>query len=59
VYLKEFLNQRHGRHNQTRLRKRRQGMNEPAMEYYYNIMNLCRLVDLEMSLEARVNEAWQ
>ena len=29
-------------------------MNEPALEYYYNIMNLCRLVDLEMSSNARI-----
>jgi hypothetical protein len=36
-------------HNEARLQKIRQGMNKPAVEYYYDIMNLCRLVDPHMS----------
>ena len=52
VFLKEFLKQGHARHNEARLRKRRQGANEPAVEYYYDIVNLCRLGDPQMS-EAR------
>ena len=52
VFLNEFLKQGHARHNEARLRKRRQRMNEPAVEYYYDVMNLCRLVDPQMA-EAR------
>jgi hypothetical protein len=52
VFSKEFLKQGQARHNEARLRKRRQGMNESALEYYYDIVNLCRLVDPQMS-EAR------
>ena len=52
VFLNEFLKQGHARHNEARLRKRRQGINEPAVEYYYDVVNLCRLVDPQMT-EAR------
>jgi hypothetical protein len=52
VFLNEFLKQGHARHNEARLRKRRQGINEPAVEYYYDVVNLCRLVDPQMA-EAR------
>ena len=49
MFLKEFLKQRHPRYNEARFRKRRQVMNEPAVEYYYDIVNLCRLFDPQMS----------
>jgi hypothetical protein len=52
VFLNEFLKQGHARHNEARLRKRRQGINEPAVEYYYDVVNLCRLIDPQMA-EAR------
>ncbi len=54
VFLKEFLKQGHARHNEARLQKRRQGTNEPAVEYYYDIVNLCRLVDPQMSVARKL-----
>ncbi len=52
VFLNEFLKQGKERHNEARLPKRRQGINEPAVEYYYDVVNLCRLVNPQMT-EAR------
>jgi hypothetical protein len=49
VFLNEFLKQGYARHQASKLRKRRQGNNEPRVEYYYEVMNLCRLVDLQMA----------
>ena len=49
VFLNEFLKQGQGRHNEARLRKRKQGTNEPAVEYYHDVVNLCRLVDPQMT----------
>ena len=54
VFLKEFLKQGHAWHNEARLRKRKQGANEPAVEYYYDIVNLCRLVDPQMSVARKL-----
>ncbi|KAK4021207.1 hypothetical protein OUZ56_003126 [Daphnia magna] len=39
----------YGLFQETRLRSRTQGMDEPTARYYYEIPNLCRLVDSNMS----------
>ena len=44
------ISNRVGSHNEARLRRRRQGANEPAVEYYYGIVNLGRWVDPQMSV---------
>ncbi|KZS05277.1 TE: Gypsy retrotransposon integrase 1-like protein [Daphnia magna] len=49
VFLKEFQPDNYGLFQETRLRIRTQGVNEPTIRYYYEILNLCRLVDPNMS----------
>ncbi|KAI9555916.1 hypothetical protein GHT06_018446 [Daphnia sinensis] len=51
MFLKEFQPDNYGLFQETRLRSRTQGMDEPTVRYYYEILNLCRLVDPNM-LEA-------
>ncbi|KZS02316.1 Uncharacterized protein APZ42_000692, partial [Daphnia magna] len=45
MFLKEFQPDNYGLFQETRLRSRTQGMDEPIVRYYYEILNLCRLVD--------------
>lgn len=44
-FLNEFLKQGYARHQETKLRKRIQGINEPGAEYCYEIINFGRLMD--------------
>jgi hypothetical protein len=49
VFLNELLKQGYPRHQASKLRNRRQGNNEPRVEYFYEVMNLCWLVDPQMA----------
>ncbi|KZS07352.1 Uncharacterized protein APZ42_028912 [Daphnia magna] len=51
IFIKEFLQDSYARYQERRLRKRKQGINEPAAEYYYEFINLCRWMDPNMSEE--------
>ncbi|KAK4006366.1 hypothetical protein OUZ56_011520 [Daphnia magna] len=51
VFVNEFLQGGYARYQKAILRKRKQGINEPGAEYYYEIMNLCRLVNPAMTEE--------
>jgi hypothetical protein len=49
VFLNEFLKQGYPRHQPSKLWTRQQGNNEPGVEYCYEVMNPCRLVDPQMA----------
>ena len=36
---------------EVRLRSRRQGPNQPVVTYFYDVLNLCRQVELEQEVE--------
>ena len=45
MFLEEFQQESYGRYQEAKLRKRKQGIDEPGVEYYYEIIDLCRIVD--------------
>ena len=48
-FLKEFQQDNYQLFQETRLRSRVQGIDEPTNNYYYDILDLCRIVDPAMS----------
>lgn len=54
VFMDEFLQEWYARYQEARLRKRKQKVNEPGDEHYYEIMNLCRLVNPVMIEETKM-----
>ncbi|EFX69465.1 hypothetical protein DAPPUDRAFT_228655 [Daphnia pulex] len=59
IFIREFLQDSYAGYQESRLRKRKQGINEPAAEYYYEIINLCRLMDPNMSEEAKLHHLYE
>ncbi|KZS02356.1 Uncharacterized protein APZ42_000633, partial [Daphnia magna] len=59
VFLKEFQPDNYGLFQETRLRSRTQGVDEPTIRYYYEILNLCRLVDPNMSETNRLEHLFR
>jgi hypothetical protein len=59
IFIREFLQDSYASYQESRLRKRKQGINEPAAEYYYEIINLCRLMDPNMSEEAKLHHLYE
>ena len=59
VFLKEFQPDNYGLFQESRLRSRKQGVDEPTIRYYYEILNLCRLVDLNMSETHRLEHLFR
>jgi hypothetical protein len=59
IFMGEFLQDSYAGYQETRLRKRKQGINEPAAEYYYEVINLCRLVDPNMPEAAKIHHLYQ
>lgn len=53
-FLEEFQKQHYKRYQETRLRHRKQGIKESRIEYFYDIIDLCRKIDLVMSEEANI-----
>ncbi|KAI9558444.1 hypothetical protein GHT06_015230 [Daphnia sinensis] len=49
VFLNEFVQEGYARYRETKLCSRKQGIDEPPQEYFYEIMNLCRQVDPAMA----------
>jgi hypothetical protein len=59
VFTKEFLQDSYAGYQENKLRNRKQGANEPAAEYYYEVMNLCRLIDPNMTEAAKIHHLYQ
>jgi hypothetical protein len=59
VFTKEFLQDSYAGYQENKLRNRKQGANEPAAEYYYEVMNLCRLMDPNMTEAAKIHHLYQ
>ena len=51
---KEFRPQNHRTVYQSHLSSRKQGLNEPVQVYYYDVLNLCRRVNGDMSDEDKL-----
>lgn len=48
VFLAAFQHENYGRYQETKVRGRKQGIEEAATEYYYDVIDLCQLVDPAM-----------
>ena len=59
TFMKEFLQDSYAGYQEKRLRNRKQGINEPAAEYYYEVINLCRLMDPNMTEEAKLHHLYE
>ncbi|KZS07216.1 Uncharacterized protein APZ42_029109 [Daphnia magna] len=53
-FLTEFQAQHYSRYQEARLRQRKQGIEESGIEYFYDVIDLCRKVDPGMTEEAKV-----
>jgi hypothetical protein len=58
-FLQEFQQENYRVFQESKLRNRIQGLNEPATEYYYDVLNLCRSVDPNMSEESKVENLFR
>ncbi|KZS19694.1 Uncharacterized protein APZ42_013860 [Daphnia magna] len=47
-FLKAFQPQHYGRNQEARLRQRKQGIDKSGVEYFYDVIDLCRKVDPRM-----------
>lgn len=54
-FLREFQPQHYSRYQEAKLRQRKQAINETGIEYFYDIIDLCRRVDPRMSEEAKID----
>ncbi|KZS10212.1 Uncharacterized protein APZ42_025365 [Daphnia magna] len=59
IFIKEFLQDSYAGYQERKLRIRKQGTNEPTAKYYYEIINLCRLMDPNMSEEAKLHHLYE
>ncbi|KZR96449.1 Uncharacterized protein APZ42_009205, partial [Daphnia magna] len=48
-FLSEFQPQHYTRYQEAKLRQRKQGIDEPGEDYFYDIIDLCRKVDPRMT----------
>lgn len=48
MFLEEFQSESNARYREVKLRNRKQGLAESGVDYYYEIIDLCRLVDPAM-----------
>ena len=55
---KKFLQDSFARYQESKLRNRKQGAKETAVEYYYEVMNLCRLMDPNMAEAAKIHHLY-
>ena len=55
VFLKEFQQQNYKLFQETRLRNRIQGIEESTTNYYYDVIDLCRVVDPTMAEATKVD----
>ncbi|KZS06596.1 Uncharacterized protein APZ42_029928 [Daphnia magna] len=54
-FLTEFQAQHYSRYQEARLRQRKQGIEELGIEYFYDVIDLCRKVDLGTAEEAKLD----
>lgn len=47
------------RHNEAKLRARKQGIKESTLEYYYDVLDLCRRVNARMAEATKLAYLWQ
>ncbi|KZS10261.1 Uncharacterized protein APZ42_025315 [Daphnia magna] len=55
IFLTEFQAQNYSRYQEARLRQRNQGIEESGIEYFYDVIDLCRKVDPRMTEKAKVD----
>jgi hypothetical protein len=55
VFLKEFQQKNYKLFQETRLRNRIQGIEESTTNYYYDVIDLCRVVDPTMAEATKVD----
>ena len=49
LFLQEFQQENYAFFKEKKLRSRVQGADEPVTDYYYDVLDLCRIVDPTMS----------
>jgi hypothetical protein len=54
LFLQEFLQENYSLFQETRLRSRKQGSIEPATAYFYDVVDLCRIVNPNMSEQLKL-----
>ncbi|KZS19714.1 Uncharacterized protein APZ42_013765 [Daphnia magna] len=54
MFLRAFQPQHYGRYQEAKLRQRKQGIDESGVEYFYDVIDLCRRLDPGMLEEAKV-----
>lgn len=55
VCLNKFVQDGYARNQETKLRSRKQGIDELTQEYFYEVLNLCRKVHPAMTEAAKLN----
>lgn len=55
VFLEEFQQESYGRWKEAKLRNRKQQPGESGVDFYYSVIDLCRLVDPAMSEERKLD----
>ncbi|KAK4013273.1 hypothetical protein OUZ56_025507 [Daphnia magna] len=57
--LTQFTPVNYVQHNEVKLRGRKQGSEESTLEYYYDVLDLCRRVDPHMAEATKLARLWQ
>jgi hypothetical protein len=57
--LTQFTPVNYVRHNEAKLRARKQGIEESTLEYYYDVLDLCRRVNARMAEATKLAYLWQ
>ncbi|KAK4003766.1 hypothetical protein OUZ56_005521 [Daphnia magna] len=57
--LTQFTPVNYVQHNEVKLRGRKQGIEESTLEYYYDVLDLCRRVDPHMAEATKLAHLWQ
>ena len=57
--LTQFTPVNYVRHNEAKLRARKQGIEESTLEYYYDVLDLCRRVNARMAEAMKLAYLWQ
>ncbi|KZS03803.1 Uncharacterized protein APZ42_033383 [Daphnia magna] len=57
--LEQFKPVNQNRFNEAKLRERKQGIEESTIEYFYDILDLCRIVDPNMTEATKLAHLWR
>lgn len=55
VFLNEFVQKEYPRYQETKLRSWKQGIDQPPQEYFFEVVKLCRQVDLALTEAVKLN----